>query len=327
MSSNLKKIFGFAIGFFFLWLAFRKIDLSKIPSLIAQIYPKALLLCIVSLTFEHLTRAFRWKVILHSREIRFFHLYVGVVVGYLFNNLFPARAGEFVRAFYLNRRSNTRASEAFGSIVLERFLDGVVVISIILLAFLLFPLGQEFQIACFLAVLFYAVVLAFIIVLQFKVSWFDAILKVIVYPLSEKWREKVFSLKLSFTEGFSLVKQPSLFLTALLLSYFSWGISIFTVWLSFGIFDLNLGPSAAILLLAILSLGAMLPASPGMIGFFEWACIFALSDFLSVSREVAGAYGLFFHFVIFIYVLIIGYGLMIFDNLSMGELRNPQVAS
>ena len=50
------------------------------------------------------------------------------------NNVLPARVGEFARAYALSRLEPITASAAFGTLVVERFMDGV-----ILLLFLVVP--------------------------------------------------------------------------------------------------------------------------------------------------------------------------------------------
>jgi hypothetical protein len=51
-----------------------------------------------------------------------------LLVGYGFNNLIPARLGELVRADYAKRQFGVSRSAALGSIVIERLLDGFIVV-------------------------------------------------------------------------------------------------------------------------------------------------------------------------------------------------------
>lgn len=59
-----------------------------------------------------------------------------VFVGYMANNVLPARAGEIYRAHYLGRRSR---SSVAASIVVERTFDGLMLVCVIGLVFVLFP--------------------------------------------------------------------------------------------------------------------------------------------------------------------------------------------
>ena len=66
-----------------------------------------------------------------------------VFVGYMANNLLPARAGELYRAHFLGRRVRMSRSGAAASIVVERAFDGVMLVLFILLSYFLFP-GEGF---------------------------------------------------------------------------------------------------------------------------------------------------------------------------------------
>ena len=52
---------------FFLWLALQKVDLRQIPAIVSSLKFEYLLLMCISLTLEHVTRAWRWQMILANR--------------------------------------------------------------------------------------------------------------------------------------------------------------------------------------------------------------------------------------------------------------------
>ena len=57
-------------------------------------------------------------------------------MGYLANNVLPARLGELVRAHYLGRRTGVSRSAILGTIVVERVVDTLVVVAIASVAIL-----------------------------------------------------------------------------------------------------------------------------------------------------------------------------------------------
>ena len=73
-------------------------------------------------------RAARWRVFLapvlpsSSFKARF----ATTCIGFMANNLLPARVGEFARAYALSRTEKISASAAFGSLVVERLFDAFV---------------------------------------------------------------------------------------------------------------------------------------------------------------------------------------------------------
>ena len=75
-------------------------------------------------------RSVRWRY-LHSplRTFPVSRLYPVIVIGYMANNLLPARLGELVRSYYLARRENFNVSPALATIAVERVYDGVTLLA------------------------------------------------------------------------------------------------------------------------------------------------------------------------------------------------------
>src|SRR5215212_1312222 len=85
-------------------------------------------------------RALRWRGILRKQKaISFEGVLVPTFIGYMVNNILPARAGEIYRAHLLGRRAQMSRSGAVGSIVVERTFDGLMLVGTILLVFFLYP--------------------------------------------------------------------------------------------------------------------------------------------------------------------------------------------
>ena len=70
-------------------------------------------------------RALRWRLILREQKLLSLkEVMASVFVGYMANNVLPARAGEIYRAHYLGRRVRMSRSGVAASIVVERTFDG-----------------------------------------------------------------------------------------------------------------------------------------------------------------------------------------------------------
>ena len=54
-------------------------------------------------------------------------------IGYMGNNIYPARAGEVLRAVVLKRRENVPISASLATIIVERIFDGVVMLAFVFL--------------------------------------------------------------------------------------------------------------------------------------------------------------------------------------------------
>jgi glycosyltransferase 2 family protein len=52
-------------------------------------------------------------------------------IGYMGNNIYPARAGEVLRAVILKRREGVSVSASLATIIVERIFDGVVMLAFV----------------------------------------------------------------------------------------------------------------------------------------------------------------------------------------------------
>jgi len=327
MKSLGKKIIGLLLSVLFLWLALRQVDWERVPVVLSSVDWRLLPVLFISYTLEHLTRTFRWRYILFPRQVPLSHLYAGLMLGNLFNNLFPARAGEFVRSWYLRRKQHAGFSEAFGSVVMERLLDGVCVVIFIAFAVTMFPVSAVVRSGGYSAAIFYGIVFIIILLLQFRRRWIDTISDFILSPFPHTWRDWIYRLRDSFIGGLSLVRHPRALIISVLMSLLAWSVSVASYYISTKMFGLPMGLNEALLLIAVLSLGAMIPSSPGMIGIYEYCCILVMTDMLSLPKEVAVAFGLATHFLSYVYVLVIGIAILAIEKLHLSDLETAAEVS
>ncbi|PKL46015.1 MAG: hypothetical protein CVV42_17890 [Candidatus Riflebacteria bacterium HGW-Riflebacteria-2] len=319
-----KKFWGIILSFFFLWLALQKVDWKHVPAILGSLKFEYLFLIFISYTLEHLIRAVRWRQILIGREFPFKTAYFGIVIGYFFNNILPARAGEFFRAYYLKKKKVSTGSEAFGSVVFERFLDGVVIVSLLVFSLQNFKTTPLIEKASISAIVFYCLVLVGIMLLQFKRSLFVKISTAVFSLLPEKLSEKLCSSRDSFIDGLGLISQPVVFIKALITSFIAWGISLGTLWLSLQMFSIDFGFNQSALLISVLAIGSMIPSSPGMIGIYQFCCVITLNGIFGLSHEIAATFGLVCHFIAYSYVLVLGFAMLTHEGMRVEEVSTAE---
>src|SRR5882762_3156285 len=96
-----------------------------------------LLLTIVVATITFPVRAIRWRLILRDADGRPFPwmpLWHATTIGFMANNLLPARAGEFARAYVASRQLPVRFTTSLGSIAVERVFDALVMLGLMAVA-------------------------------------------------------------------------------------------------------------------------------------------------------------------------------------------------
>src|SRR5881397_1221332 len=129
-------LIGLAISVALLVWVLYKIDLRKVWTYAQHANGWLLLLTVVvAITFP--VRAIRWRLILRDadgRPFRWLPLWHATTIGFMANNLLPARAGEVARAYVASRQLPVRFTTALGSIGVERVFDALVMLGLMAVA-------------------------------------------------------------------------------------------------------------------------------------------------------------------------------------------------
>jgi glycosyltransferase 2 family protein len=268
--------------------------LIKLPHILLAVF-----LTLVSL----LTRSLAWRVLLGPQAKVSITYYV-VSIGYLFNNVFPLRAGEIARALLMGRSTGLGTFYVLSTIVIERSFD-LIVAAGMLLATLPLALGMDWARPVAISTLFLVLAgLASLFLMannQARITtWVSRLGKRI--PLVERY---VVPRIESTLHGFSALTDPRKFVVSLFWILVSWIIyvSIFYVLIQ------SIHPGAPFWWAAftdgITALGVAIPSAPGGLGVYEAAIVGALS-LLSVPVSLALAFALVLHFLAFSVTTVMG---------------------
>jgi uncharacterized protein (TIRG00374 family) len=128
---------GIAITALTLWLALRGIDPKALARDLARAnLPLVFGLSVPAYVLSVWLRAVRWRYLTDAiAPLPTAPLFRATAVGFLANNVFPLRMGELVRAWALARDQRLDVAPIVGTIVLERVLDGIVVVGMALVIF------------------------------------------------------------------------------------------------------------------------------------------------------------------------------------------------
>lgn len=335
---------GLAISLLFLGILIVQVDLDEIKESLRQANYLYVVPAIGLYFLAVYFRAIRWRYLLSPMgSFTIARLYPVVVIGYMANNLVPARLGELVRSYYLSRRENCSASAALATIAVERLYDGLTLLAFAALAGpLLLVLGlfqgygdlsrtTAFSLAGAIVAIFLAglVVLTLLARQSTSRKFMDFGLRFV--PGAERKR-RVGNLFKAFIQGLAVLNSPRKHLALFVLSLPIWlleGSMYLLVGYSFGL-DTHF-PSfwslvlVVVLLTATSNLITSLPTAIGGIGPFELVAQQTLVA-LGVGASLAGAYGAFLHLVaLWLPVNLVGLVLLWTQHLSLGQLtRRPE---
>jgi hypothetical protein len=258
----------------------------------------------VAFAAQTLMRAMRWRSLFAPpRRPGRGPVIAATLIGYLLNNILPARAGEAARVVALTQRTGTPAAEIVGTVVVERAYDALAVLVIFFCASPWLPHETWFGTAAIAAGVAAAVLAAVIWVLAVHG---DRPLRVLVRPLGRLpglSRERVEQEAATLHEGLSGLREHRVALEALIWSLAAWMTSALWAWFVLLAFEPQRGFGAGVLVTVAIGLSMIIPSPPAAVGVFEAAGVLALRAY-HVPTSAALPYALVLHVSNFVpYVL------------------------
>jgi uncharacterized protein (TIRG00374 family) len=257
-------------------------------------------------------------------------LYPATIIGYMANNLLPARLGEFVRAYVLAQREGLQTPTVFASLVIDRLFDGFTVMLILL--FTLFTLKLPQGMTDAEAVLktggvvtfaLYAGIIIFLFLLKRQtmrtLHWTGVLLK----PLPQKISGRIIMLLGSFIGGIRISSNGRHISAVFMSSLLIWVFCIIPIHSVLRGFDIKLPVAASMFILVLLVFAVMVPASPGYIGTYHYACFKGLSAF-GIPESTAVSIALVIHAIGFFPVIVAGLYYVWKNKLSLNELQGTE---
>src|SRR5512143_1737558 len=123
---------GVLISIVFIWLALRGLRLEEFWDSVKQANYFWLIPGIAVYFVGVWVRAWRWHYLLGPiKKIPTATMFPITTIGYMGNNIYPARAGEVLRAVILKRKEGVPVSASLATIIVERIFDGVVMLAFV----------------------------------------------------------------------------------------------------------------------------------------------------------------------------------------------------
>jgi uncharacterized protein (TIRG00374 family) len=265
-----------------------------------------LLAALAAFALGNLARAVRWRSLFaQGRRPALPAVADAMLVGYLYNNIMPARAGEAARIVVLTQRTPTPPVEIVGTVVLERLYDVLAILVVFFAAEPWLPHVSWFGAAAVAAIVLAVLIAAAAIVLA---VYGDRPLRFLLKPLQ---RISLFSGERlertidELTHGLSGLRHPWLALEAFVWTIAAWLLTALCAYFVSLAFHLHLPFACGVLVAVAIGLGMILPSPPAAVGVFEGAALIALEAY-GVSHSAALPYAVVLHLVNFIPFVLVG---------------------
>lgn len=301
------------IGVLSLYLALRNVSVADLGASIQGADWGWVGLALLSVVMTNLAKAARWQVLVGkgSQKVGFGRLLLALLAGQALNSLYPARMGDFGRAYVAGGRGTSRTF-LLGTIALEKIIEllsyGVLLLMVIL--WMPLPVWLNRSVYGLMGVALVLVVAAIVMIRNHVWSsrfleWFQA------------WRpawipQRVEGILRAAMDSLGVLRSGWDLVKVLFWSVVVWGVAIGTNYLVLRALNIPLGESmvgptpgmpvsflAACLVLVGLTVGISVPSTPGRIGVFEYICVLALGVF-GVSQADAFVYGVLLHGIVFL---------------------------
>jgi glycosyltransferase 2 family protein len=247
------------------------------------------------LAAANLVRARRWQSLFQAQtRPPYVPTLEAMLVGQLFNNVLPARAGEVARIVFLHRRSGASRAEVTGTVLVERAFDVLALLGLLFVALPWFPSLSWIRAAAWLAI---GLALSVAIVSALLVRYEDRPLEIASRPLqylpfvSLEWVGRATA---NVGRGLAGIRRWRNAAAAGAWTIGSWLAIALSNWVLMQAFHLGLPFSAGLLIAIATGLGMVIPSAPGAVGIFEAATVVGLHAY-GVPTSQALSYALVLH--------------------------------
>src|SRR6187401_750034 len=290
----LRASLGIAISVLAGWVLLRSVDIGAAIEILSTANPAFVALMVVTMIIDVGARAARWRWLLRPIQVVPYRRMLGYTyLGYLANNVLPARLGELFRSHAAGEGEGVSRTTVLGTVVVERVVDTVMVVAIAALAVVVLSVRGVMSSAVLLGVAFVSLL---VIGLGLGMAAHRLPGAARVTEIIARW-PRVLELARRLREGLAVAGRPRTLVAALAFSALAWAASTGTFLAAGQAVGVELSLAQAALLTSGVALVTIVPSGPGYVGTFELTVV-GIAEGFGISRDDAFALGLLVHLMI-----------------------------
>jgi uncharacterized protein (TIRG00374 family) len=240
-------------------------------------------------------------------------------MGFMANNVLPARLGELVRAYLLGRIGQVSATATLGTIAIERVFDVLMLLLCLVgggaASGVLGSTGQGVWTTAVLA-------LVLLVGIYVASRWGEPLVEFggrMLSRVSPRLAERAVNLARSFVVGLQAMRGMREIGVTFGSSLVAWATIVMTLYWAVRAFNVQLSFPASAFVLGAGGLGIIVPSSPGNVGTLEFFYVSALA-LLLVDSSVAFSFAITLHALDWGLVTVVGLIFLWGSGLSLGGL-------
>lgn len=306
MKKYVSNIFGVVISLALIWWIIRGYSLSELQIALLSADRGILLLGSLLILPSFMVRGYRWQFLFPPQSKPCWAtLFSAMMIGYLANNVLPARAGEFVRAYVLGKKEHISKSMVFATVLVERITDLLVTLILLAMVIWIFPFPSWLLNGGISAGIIGVVALTCLIALNIFGERLIEGGKSLFSFLPAKFVTRIESVALGFISGVATLRRKKNLFPYLACTIVIWLIETLLVWSIAQSFNLPLQLLGALFVMLVIGIGSVVPSSPGNVGTFDFFALSALS-LIKISGATALCFVLVLHALTFLGSTLIG---------------------
>ena len=324
MNKYIKLSFAVLLSIVGVYFAFAGEDFAKLRTHITSVSLEEIYIAVILLIFSCLPRALRWKLLINPfKSIPFHHVFSATMIGYFGNGVLVFRLGELLKAYVIAKGRQITTSRVFGTVIVERILDLLMVFLIFIIVLPWFPLSDEkIKYGIYLSIVIFVFVIL-MIAFTYKFKLLDRFAMYEVF-LTDYGKKIIKTLKGSLEGVVAVLKNENVVLI-IFLSIFIWFIYFFVGLFVLKACDISLDFHEIGILLVISSFLLGIPSLPGAAGTLDVGVKYTLVLIFNVTSSKALSYSIISHAVAYFPLLIIGLIYFFTSNVTFQEIKNRKI--
>lgn len=301
------RILGYLLGIIFLIWSFSLVHWDTFFLALSTVQPLWIALSAAALFMSMLLRSIRWHVLTGLPWKDQPKVWEATCIGYLGTAIYPARAGDVMRMLRLQRLTGLGGGLAIGSGVIDRILEGLGLCCLLLILVLSWNVGLEARQGLLGVALLFLAAAAGAALFVVSGHRLQAIFKRL--SLMGKWGARLQGWYEQSLAGLQVLRSPRRLILAFALQGSVSLFDILACWLLTLAFGWALPFMVSVVVLVYIAAAASLPSSPGYVGVYQIATLFALRPY-GIDDSASVAYGTILQ--VLTLILFIGSGLWAF---------------
>lgn len=290
----LRGALGIAVSAFAIFILVRSVDIAAGFAVLRTASLAWIGVMLIATTVDVGARGARWRTLLAPiAPLPYLRVLGYTYIGYLANNVLPARLGELYRSHALGEGEGVSRTTVLGTVVVERVVDTVMVVAIASVAVLVLSVRGVMTSAVLLGLAFVSLL---VIALGLGIVAHRLPGAARVAAIIERW-PRILELARRLREGLAVAGRPRTLVAALAFSALAWAASTLTFLAAGQAVGVQLTVAQAALITSGVALVTIIPSGPGYVGTFELTVVGIAAGF-GISRDAAFALGLLVHLMI-----------------------------